>query len=177
MGGSKADYFQYCNYKNEIDAFAQIIIDSNGRKHVADIEYISNGAWNARKNGVNIKNINIIYNERIEGDKLIIEVNNPKTEWREWIKTLGDIHKEDSNFIIQAQELSTPFVLIPKSSGYEIQLPLEATKISPIFGKYFRQVFRKTAYCVACRACEANCTNNSVSFIKNANRRWENEKY
>ena len=164
MGGSKADFFQYCNYKNEIDDFAQIIIDSNGRKHVDDIEYISNGGWNARKNGVNIKNINIVYKEQIEGDKLIIKVSDPKTNWHEWIKTLGDIHKDDMCFIIQAHELSTPFNLIEKSNGYEVQLPLEVTKTSPVFGKYFRQVFRKAAYCVACMACEANCKNNSISF-------------
>ncbi len=164
MGGSKADFFQYSNYKEEIDAFAKIIVDSNGRKHVADTEYIANGGWNARKNGVNLKGIDIIYKERIENGKLIIEVTNPKTDWHEWIKTLGDIHKNGDSYIIQAPELTTQFRFIERTNGYEVQLPVEATKKSPIFGKYFRQVFRKTAYCIACKTCETNCKNNCISF-------------
>jgi phosphoadenosine phosphosulfate reductase len=164
MGGIKADYIQYCNYKKEIDEFAQIIINSNGRKHVSDIEYISNGGWNARKNGVNIKNIDIIYKETIVNDKLIIEVTNPKTNWKEWIKTLGDIHKSGDNYIIHAPELITQFCFVERKNGYEVQLPMEAPKQSPVFGKYFRQVFRKSAYCVACRTCETNCKNNCISF-------------
>lgn len=166
MGGSKADYFQYRNYKKGIDNFAQIIIDSNGREHVNSIEYISNGGWNARKNGVNVKNIDIIYKERVENDKLVIEVTNPKTNWQEWIKTLGDVYKDGNDYIIHAPELTARFRLIEKKSGYEIQLPMDVTKQSPVFGKYFRQVFRKTAYCVICRTCEANCKNNCISFEK-----------
>ena len=164
MGGSKADYFQYSNYQSEIDAFAQIIIDSNGRKHVADKEYISNGGWNARKNGVNLRDINIIYKERIENDKLIIEVTNPKTDWKEWIKTLGDIQKDGDYFVIHAPELTTRFHFVERKNGYEVQLPIEASKKSPVFGKFFRQVYRKTAYCVGCRTCEVNCKNNCISF-------------
>lgn len=164
MGGSKADYFQYCNYKEEIDDFAQIIIDSNGRKHITDIEYISNGGWNARKNGMNIKNIDIIYKEKIENGKLVIKVTNPKTNWQEWIKTLGDVQRNGDHYIIQAPELTTQFCFIERKNGYEVQLPIEATKESPTFGKYFRQVFRKTAYCVGCRTCEVNCKNNCISF-------------
>jgi len=164
MGGSKADYFQYNNYKLEIDSFAQIIFDSNGRKHVSDKEYISNGGWNARKNGANIKDNNINYKERIENNKLIIEVINPKNDWKEWIKTLGDIQNEEDYFIIRAPEITTRFRYLERKDGYEVQLPMEAIKRSPVFGKYFRQVFRKTAYCIECRTCEVNCKNNCISF-------------
>jgi phosphoadenosine phosphosulfate reductase len=166
MGGSKADYFQYCNYKNEIDEYAKIIIDSNGRTHVNDIEYICNGGWNARKNGVNIKNVDIVYREKIENDKLIIEVTNPKTDWCEWVKTLGTIHKNDDNYVLQAPEFITQFQFIERKNGFEVQLPLEVTKKTPVFGKYFRQIFRKAAYCVACRTCEVNCNNSCISFDK-----------
>lgn len=166
MGGGKADYFQYSNYKDEIDEFAEIIIGSNGRKHVADREYIANGGWNARKNGVNLKSINTTYKERIENGKLVINVVYPKCDWKEWMKTLGDIQEEGDYFIIKAPEITTKFRFIKNNKGYEIQLPIEATKISPSFGKLFRQVFRKTAYCVGCRTCEANCKNNCISFEK-----------
>ena len=164
MGGSKADYFQYSNYKKEIDTYAKIIIDSNGRKHVDDIEYICNGGWNARRNGVNIKNIDIVYKENIENDNLIIEVTKPKTDWHEWIKTLGAIHKSEDFYILQAHELTTQFRFIERKNGYEVQLPLDVTKKKPVFGKHFRQVFRKTAYCVACKTCEVNCKKGCISF-------------
>lgn len=31
------------------------------------------------------------YSEDIKGDKLLIKVNNPSTNWQEWIKTLGGV--------------------------------------------------------------------------------------
>lgn len=164
MGGSKADYFQYCNYNQKIDAFAKIITDSNGRNHVSNIDYISNGGWNARKNGVNLNNINIVYKERVERDKLIIEVGNPKTDWQEWMKAIGELHKNDDFYTIRSRELTTDFKIIEQTDGYMVELPIDATKKSPVFGKYFRQTFRKSAYCIACKTCEVNCKNNCISF-------------
>jgi len=164
MGGSKSDYIQYCNYQSEIDAFVKIIVDSNGRKHVSDKDYISNGGWNARKNGVNVKDVDIIYRERIENDNLIIEVTNPKTDWQEWIKTIGDMQKSGDYFIVHAPEFNIQFRFVEKMNGYEVQLPTDVIRRSPIFGKYFRQVFRKTAYCMGCKTCEVNCKNNCISF-------------
>jgi phosphoadenosine phosphosulfate reductase len=166
MGGSKADYVQYRNYQKEVDAFAQIIMESNGRTHISDTDYISNGGWNARKNGVNIRNIDINYKERIENNRLIIEVTNPKSDWQEWVKTLGQVQMDENFYIIHAHELVTTFSFFPRIHGYVVHLPLEATRTSPVFGKYFRQVFRKAAYCVACRTCEVNCRNNCISFEK-----------
>lgn len=164
MGGSKADYIQYSNYQKEIDSFAQIIIESNGRKQVSDTQYISNGGWNARRNGANIRNNDIVYKERIENNKLIIEVTNPKTDWKEWIKTLGAVQKNGDYYEVQATELNARFRFISRPNGYEVELPLDVTKKSPVFGKYFRQVFRKAAYCVSCRTCEVNCKNGCISF-------------
>jgi len=164
LGGGKADYFQYMNYKENIDIFAQMIVDSNGRKHVDNNEYISNGGWNARKNGAFLKGIDTLYKERVENDYLVIEVSNPKTDWYEWIKTLGDIEKNEDIYNLQAIELTAQFRIIENSNGYIVKLPMRYTRESPVFGKHFRQVFRKAAYCVVCRTCEANCKNGCISF-------------
>jgi phosphoadenosine phosphosulfate reductase len=33
------------------------------------------------------------------------------------------------------------------------------------YAKIFKQVFLKSAYCIGCRVCEANCNNGCISFI------------
>lgn len=169
MGGGKADYFQYKNYKNEVDRFAEIIINSDGRKYVTDKDYIANGGWNARKNGVNLKNSNVLYKEYIVNNHLIIEVDNPKTDWLEWAKTLGEIQKDGDFYIIDAPELTAKIQFSKHINGYEVKLPVEIIKRSPAFGKFFRQVFRKAAYCTKCKTCEVNCKNSCISFENGLN--------
>ena len=139
MGGSKADYVQYSNYQEETDAFVQIIIQSNGRKHISNAQYVSNGGWNARKNSLNIRNIDIDYKESVENGKLTIEVNNPKTDWKEWIKTLGHVREDVGCYVVEAPELTARFQLISRLNGYKVILSLDVTKKSPVFGKYFRK--------------------------------------
>lgn len=148
MGRGKSDSFRRMSYPNEIEGFISIIremIDD------CDIEtYISNGGWASRKNGRDIKNNQERYLESERDGKIFIRVIQPKTDWQEWIKTLGDIPFD--------------FEVTKISGGYEVVFPAEFNKTTA--GKLFKQVFRKAAYCIGCRVCEANCATGCIDFSK-----------
>ena len=110
--------------------------------------YISNGGWASRKNGRDIKNNPERYIETERDGKLYIRVISPKTDWREWIKTLGD--------------LPFDFSIVETADGYEVGFPIEYNKT--VLGKRFKQVFRKAAYCIGCRVCEVNCAFGCIDF-------------
>ena len=162
MSPGKADYLRYVNYKQEIDQYVSVIMETNN-SDISMNDCMCNGSWIARKNGINIIT-DIHYKERVENGNLIIDVQEPKTDWKEWIKTLGDFHKEDDSYIVDAKEGQLTFQVKESKKGYTIVLPYEYIKYEPTLGKYFRQVFRKSAYCTHCRTCEANCKNNCISF-------------
>jgi phosphoadenosine phosphosulfate reductase len=146
MGSGKSDSFRNLSYPNEIKKYTDIIRESIDDKNIES--YITNGGWESRSSGRDIKKSTLCYSEKIIDDTLQISVINPKTDWREWIKTLSEIpfrYKVSGN-----------------NDGYTIAFPISAN--SKPATKLFKQVFLKSAYCVGCRACEANCRKGCLSF-------------
>lgn len=154
MGGGKGDSFQWLCYQKEVDALIEIIKSTNARdlgNPVALETYITNGGWNARKNGRDLKISIQHYQDEIDDGNLYITVTNPKIDWREWIKTMGEIPFE--------------YKVVKTNNGYTVTILERLLKEQAALVKMFKQVFRKAAHCVGCRVCETNCRNGCISFI------------
>lgn len=153
MGGGKGDYLQRVSYPVEIEKYLDMIKAMNSRHkndETALDSYISNGGWNARKNGRDLTLDGTKYSDIEKNGKLIITVKNPSTDWHEWIKTMGEI---PFNYEIELT-----------NDGYKVICDAKARKRFPKQMKMFKQVFHKSAYCVGCRVCETNCKNGCISF-------------
>jgi phosphoadenosine phosphosulfate reductase len=151
MGSGKSDCMRNLCYKDEIRKYTDIIRNTIDENSIINYEsYITNGGWVARGSGRDIKNNISRYKEEADGDILKITITDPKTEWREWIKTLDEI---PFNYKIENTK-----------NGYTVTIPIYADKTSS--AKYFKQVFHKAAYCVGCHVCETNCRNGCISFKK-----------
>lgn len=153
MGGGKGDFLQRTAYPKEVDTYISLIKKMNARNAGNNVDlnsYVSNGGWNARKNGRDLTIDNQKYTEEIQKGKFIMTIVSPTTDWREWIKTLGDIP-----FEFEYQDID---------GGYQITCDASIAKIYPKDFKKFKQVFRKASHCVGCRVCETNCRNGCISF-------------
>jgi phosphoadenosine phosphosulfate reductase len=150
MGGGKSGYVEYENYTDNVSGYIEMIKHSNGRRNVNVDEYVKSGGWSARKNGRDLASNPNHCSERIENGYLAIEIDNPASDWREWIKTI-DIDKNSYT----VQETKT---------GYVARLREEVIKQNPLLGRLFRQVFHKAACCNGCKVCEANCANGALQF-------------
>lgn len=94
MGGGRGDYLQHTCYPDEVGSYINMIKSMNGRNKGDDValaSYVANGGWNARKNGRDLIMGEVRYCETIKNGKVQIEVTAPKTDWKEWIKTIGKI--------------------------------------------------------------------------------------
>lgn len=154
MGGGRGDYLQYTCYPNEVEQYIDMIKSMNARNVGDDTAlstYVSNGGWNARKNGRDLTINQMHYYETIRNGKIQIEVSKPNTDWKEWIKTIGDLP-----FSYNIEE---------KPDGYIVTCDSTISKEYPQYTKKFRQVFKKAAHCVACRVCETNCRNGKIRFV------------
>lgn len=153
MGGGKGDFFQYCAYEKEINKYIDIIKSTNARdsgKPSALNSYITNGGWNARKNGRDLTISQQHYFEETQDGVLSIKVVDPSTDWREWIKTLGSL-----DFEFDIHNVPNGYVVTVDEAVFEIDTTLK---------RKFKQVFKKAAYCQKCKVCEANCRNGCISF-------------
>lgn len=153
MGGGKAGYVEFENYTAEVSGYFDLIKQSNGRNNVNVDKYVKSGGWSARKNGRDLADNPNHCSERIENGYLIIEIETPASDWREWIKTI-DVDKDH-------------FSVKETKTGYVARLKEEVIKKTPLLGRLFRQVFHKAACCKGCRVCETNCPNGALQFVGN----------
>lgn len=126
-------------------------------------DFIANGGWKARKNGRDI-DVQLNYSESSEKEYGIIKVNGAKTPWREWIKTIGVLLTDISPYYILFKDQQYSFEVIENDNNLEVRYDINLSKQNPLFVKLLKNVFRKSACCVGCRECEADCHNGCISM-------------
>lgn len=169
MSGGLSNYIRRQNYTNEVDSYVDIIKESHGgEKSKKAASYVVNGGWNARKNGRSLENIDFRCVEKFDKHELTIDIISPSSNWKEWIKTIGNvIEEEEGHYAVAYKTKSFDFYIQEKPNGYVVKIAEACLKSEPTFGKYFRQVFRKASYCIGCRACEMNCPRGCIKFSGN----------
>jgi len=164
MGGGKASFIEQANYPQEKEVSLSSIRTSNSRDSITAEDYVANGGWNARKNGRFLANNKPDYSEAVKSGEIIIKVLDPKTDWKEWIKTLGYLSSDGNDYIVVFGGQAYRFSVKIGEKGYEVRLNEESAKENPLFGKLFRYTFRKAAYCLECKTCQAICKFGCISF-------------
>lgn len=119
-------------------------------------EFIRNGGWKARKNGRDLP-LKIDYKEKSDAHFFQITVDSPKTDWREWIKTIGVIKNDSSPYIIDFRGSEYQFEVVETNDCLKVRYDIALAKKAPLFTKLLKNVFRKTACCIGCKECEADC--------------------
>lgn len=152
MATSTSNFFSNYNYSEQVKPFVSIIQDlNNWDTNEKDLQtYVTSGGWVSRRSGRGIKNNQHRYLETHDGEKLLIELINPNSDWNEWIKTA----KTDS-FPYEVQKTDTGAILSFNEKDF---------KARPSEGKIIRQALKKAAYCLGCRVCETNCPHGCIHF-------------
>lgn len=166
MNGGLMNYIRRKSYPREISKYIDIVKNTYYDKERSKARsYITNGGWNARNNGRSIDGNRSKILESINNGELTILVRSPSSNWREWIKTIGNvINLENDHYSILYDEKSIDFRVEEKTDGYLVRILESYLRSEPTFGKYFKRVFRKAAYCIGCRTCEANCPAGCITF-------------
>lgn len=147
MSSGRANFFRNNAYPNAVAQFVNYIADNVNDENIDT--YITCGGWVNRRNGRDLKNPVTNYREEIAEDYRHIIVNEPKTDWREWIKTVGT-----PAFPFEVNETADETVVAKVRVAYD---KTPAMKI-------FKAIFHKAATCVGCGVCESNCRYGAISF-------------
>lgn len=153
MSGGCSDFIRRNNYAQDIDSFIEIIKKKNNWDNYSETElhsYVTSGGWSNRRSGRGIAGNTLKYKEKTINGKIIIELINPNSNWKEWIKTA------DTDVIF--------LDVTENATGAIFEMSVQAVKAHPTAGKLIRQSLKKSAYCVGCRVCETNCKGGHISF-------------
>ena len=146
MSGEKANFFRKVSYSKEIEKFIDLIRQNINIENIDS--YITSGGWLNRRNGRDLLNNPRNYSEETNDGYIYIKIPNTKTDWQEWIKTLG--------------EISFPYEVEESAAGLTVKFK-EIYNKTPN-AKNFKSVFHKAAAFVGCGVCEANCQHGAISF-------------
>ena len=153
-------------YPEAFDTYANIIRELY-KQHLSDQnileDFIANGGWKARKNGRDLS-LSVGYEEKSTKTENVIEVHHPKVDWKVWIRTIGVLLNDGSPYRMLFRNEEFTFTINPIKDGYEIHYDKDYSKSNPLFVKLFKNVFRKSACCIGCRECEADCHNGCISM-------------
>ena len=129
-------------------------------------EFMETAGWKARRSGreLNITKENCI--EISENGILTVTLVKQRTDWREWLKTVGDIvNITDKKIEVICNKKTYSINCKTEGTMQVFSVDLSSnTKDDILFGSALKSVFRKTAYCIGCHVCEANCPNGFISM-------------
>lgn len=127
-------------------------------------EFMETGGWKARRSG---RELSIAKNYCIysyEKGLFEIKITRKSSDWHEWIKTLGQVRYpyddiveivfDDKKYVGEYQETA-------QTLEFSFNVGTN-TKTDINFMSAFKIVMRKTAYCVMCQVCEANCPHGYI---------------
>lgn len=149
MGGGKSDYFRNISYPEEIKNYTSIIQEMISPSYVDSMNsYLENSGWGARSSGRDLAHNPSCIQEDIRDDYIHLTIANPRSDWKEWIKTCPDV----------------PYNVKITQIGNVLHVQIPSVFYKTAQGKILKQVFLKTAYCIGCRSCETNCPYGCISF-------------
>lgn len=126
--------------------------------------YITNN-WGGRRSGKMLEGVRELCSVDYENKALTITVENPSTDWREWMKMIGTLKRRSpGEYTVKSGNTNVDFSVLPVGGGYVVKTETPVNTSS--FTKYFRRVFKKAAYCVGCQYCEALCSPGVLRFVK-----------
>lgn len=167
MSEEKSDYMRHQCYTNEVDSFMDLVkktVISNFETPEDNKRYIETGGWKLRSNGRDISTLPPKYFEYIGKKETILEIINPNIDWKIWIKTIGTLVCDSTKYILSNKYTQISFIVENNSQGFKVIIPKECEPEKIALTKLLKQVFRKSAYCILCRECEADCQRGCISM-------------
>lgn len=163
-------YGRDCNTQFSTTKYTDIIMETTSKVFSTDKDkndFMETCGWKARRSGRELNISEDYCIESLEKGILTVTLVHERTDWKEWIKTIGDVISitddgieivyDEKNYLIKRR-------IKGKQQVFAVDLS-DNSKTDIFFGSSLKTVFRKAAYCIGCHVCEANCPNGYITMI------------
>ena len=178
MEAVKNTWFKDQSYADSLDIchsttfFNNIIVDKTFAKDLPPNhlrEFMDIGVWRSRHNGSKLSAPENIYHDERNGKDYVITLDRISVDWKEWIKTVGEVYFtsndtviidcNDQRYVINYNIQNEKYTFVIKDIG-------NAQK-DIYFLSWIKIVLKKSAYCITCHVCEANCPYGYITMVDN----------
>ncbi len=167
----KEKCYSSCGYPNTT-TFNNIILDTTSKELSstdAIKEFMDIGGWKARRSGRELLFAERYVIDSYEDGIFKIQLYRQQTSWKEWVKTVGLVnYLDDKTFEITYKDKTYLVTYKDKKDYIEFTTIIETnTKTDINFMSEFKIIMRKSAFCICCRVCEANCPYGYITMENN----------
>jgi 3'-phosphoadenosine 5'-phosphosulfate sulfotransferase (PAPS reductase)/FAD synthetase/ferredoxin len=178
MEASKNTWFKEQLYKGRAHDcrtttfFNKIIIEQTvasnlDQEHLK--EFMNIGVWKSRHNGSKLLTQHSIFHEEKIDNNVMITLDYISVDWREWLKTIGQLNFLSNNivkifidsncYILEYDYANQKHIFTVRNIGH--------TQKDIYFISWLKIILKKSAYCIKCQICEANCPNGYIHMSGN----------
>jgi len=160
-------------FADEVKEYLEIISDYVKKKGITDPEeireFINKGDWKARVGGRVLQSRDKVAVIKKDQELRVI-VQNPKENYLEWLKIVGDVTSNNSSITLKVSNKVYEFkweIYSNNVNNGTIFILKSMTPINLIEDKiqhYLKVVGYKSAHCVHCKTCEIVCPANAISM-------------
>lgn len=173
MEAAKNTWFKEQTYSGDVtdchttSFFNSIILNRTYAAELSDEkkrEFMDIGVWKSRHNGSKLASSRDIYHESKQGNNLVIHLDTVAVDWKQWLKTVGHLSYLSENeiavfcnekrYILQYIEKGESLTVIVRDIGI--------TQQDINFASWIKTILKKSAYCILCQVCEANCPHGFI---------------
>lgn len=174
LAGYKNMWFKEQCYGKDNDGypttsmFNDIILKTTSKEFSsksAECEFMNIAGWKARRSGRELSIAKDYYFEEQDDNCLTVTLTKISTSWEEWLKTVGKYSFVEDNIIELLWDGSVYRITISRNGNDTVfRLYVGNSKSEILLKKSFKIALKKTAYCIGCQVCEANCPSGYISF-------------
>ncbi len=127
-------------------------------------EFMEIGGWKARRSGRELSIAKSYCSYTYEKGVFEIKITQINSDWHEWMKTIGKVEYPYDDIIeIIFEDKKFVGQYVEKDNELQFSFVIGSnTKTDINFMSAFKIVMRKSAYCVMCQVCEANCPHGFI---------------
>lgn len=172
LAATKNMYFKEVSYSDtnpSTTAYNNIIIKTTEKElssQEAVEEFMNIAGWKARRSGKELNFAKRYFDDSLEKGILSITLSRINTDWHQWIKTIGTVaFITENQFSVEYARKN--YIVNVDSAGKETKFSVDIsanTHDDILFASALKTVLKKTAYCIGCQVCEANCPNGYITF-------------
>ena len=174
LAGYKNMWFKEQCYGKDNDGypttsmFNDIILKTTSKEFSsksAECEFMNIAGWKARRSGRELSIAKDYYFEEQDDNCLTVTLTKISTSWEEWLKTVGKYSFVEDNIIELLWDGSVYRITISRNGNDTVfRLYVGNSKSEILLKKSFKIALKKSAYCIGCQVCEANCPSGYISF-------------
>ena len=172
LATTKNMYFKEVSYSNTAPStttYNDIIMKTTSKElssQEAVEEFMNIAGWKARRSGKELNFAKRYFDDSLEKGILKITLSRINTDWHQWIKTVGRVaFITENQFSVEYARKN--YIVNVESAGKETVFSVDVsanTHDDILFASALKTALKKTAYCIGCQVCEANCPNGYITF-------------